>query len=306
MHRAWSRVTSAIVVTSTVMAASIASAWPAAAAPTTVLAAAAVPAAGITAPEDEVCAEQVAAKQGADQAIDVHNATPVDQTSEAAVAAYNAEAEQLQVKEDAALANLQACIQAVEAATESTTSVEPAGIPPDVKTSIDQIKAKIPENFQPGPAPPEGKNWTVPKGTPLRPLYDKLREKNPGVTGDAVLRGQAQPAVGAVDPAYPGARFTLTKNGVWANADHIVPLAEIVNMKGFTKLSAQNMYTVARAPINLQWLSASANSSKQSRSVSGMKGVDPAWQTEQLALQKQVRQQIQDLINLLLKSQGVG
>jgi hypothetical protein len=64
------------------------------------------------------------------------------------------------------------------------------------------------------------------------------------------------------------------------------------------------MYAVNRAPINLQWLPVRANSSEQSRSVVGMRGVDLAWQVDHLALQNHVCQQIKDLIDLLLKSQG--
>lgn len=255
-------------------------------------------------PEDEICAEQLAAKQSSDAEIDAHNARPVDTSNAAAVAAYNAEADQLQIVQDAAVARVEACFQAVAATMESTTALEPEAIPADVKTNIEQIKTTIPPGFTPGPAPPAGRNWQVPSTSPLKPLYDQLRAGNPGVDGTAVLRGQTRPAVGAVDPAYPGAVFTPTKRGVWANADHIVPLAEIVNMPKFTQLSAQNMYTATRAPINLQWLSVRANSSKQSRSVAGMAGVDPTWQASQLALQNQVRQEIKDLIDLLLKSQA--
>ena len=75
-------------------------------------------------------------------------------------------------------------------------------------------------------------------------------------------------------------------------------------MRGFTKLKPEYMYVVTRAPINYQWLSRGANSSKQSRSVAGMSRVDPAWQAEQIALEQQVRSQLQDIVNKFLTIQG--
>jgi hypothetical protein len=70
--------------------------------------------------------------------------------------------------------------------------------------------------------------------------------------------------------------------GSAVSPDHIVPLAEIVNMPGFTRLSPQNMDVVTRAPVNFPWLSWPANLSKQSRSVAAMTGVDPVWQAAHL------------------------
>jgi hypothetical protein len=114
--------------------------------------------------------------------------------------------------------------------------------------------------------------------------------------------------VGAPDPAYPtstGRTFgTNAAGGSAASPDHIIPLAEIVNMPGFTRLKAEYMYVVTRAPVNYQWLSRGANSAKQSRSVAGMSGVDPVWQAEQIALEQEVRAKLQDIINKLLTIQG--
>ena len=56
--------------------------------------------------------------------------------------------------------------------------------------------------------------------------------------------------------------------------------------------------------MNLQWLTVKSNSSKSSKSVAGMSGVDPQWQADQILLENEVRKKLQDTINQLLKSQG--
>ena len=226
----------------------------------------------------------------------------------AALAAYNAEAEALNAQRVAAKAGLEACLDAMEAlAAASETSLDINAVPERDRLAVENAKKLVPSTFTPPPSPPVGKNWTA-KGTPLQPLYDVLRMGNPGNVGNATLRGSPRPQVGDRDPAYPASSGrTFGRNAAGESAaspDHIIPLAEIVNMRGFTELKPEYMYVVTRAPINYQWLSRGANSSKQSRSVAGMSGVDPAWQEEQIALEQQVRTQLQDIINKLLTIQG--
>ncbi len=63
---------------------------------------------------------------------------------------------------------------------------------------------------------------------------------------------------------------------------------------------------MANAPLNLQWMSALANSAKGSREVAAMTNVDPGWQEEQATLQQQTEQKLQDIINRLLASLPPG
>jgi hypothetical protein len=175
----------------------------------------------------------------------------------------------------------------------------------DQQAKIERAARRIPDTWKPPPPPQPDKNWRVPEGTPLRHLFDALRAGNPGRIRNAVLKGKPRPPPGAPDPAYPGETFQTRASGLSkASPDHIIPLAEIVNMPGFTKLRAEYMYVVTRAPINFQWLSERANLSKQSKSVAAMSGVDPTWQAEQVRLQNEVRARLQDVINKLLRIQG--
>jgi hypothetical protein len=270
------------------------------------------PAAAAPSPPASLCAAQTAALLSLRQRIAAHNAKPhVFQVPRqaAALAAYNAEAARLTAEKATVTANLKTCIDAMEELADSAnTSLELEPLPSDVRAKIVAAKANIPTNWTPPSPPPTGKNWTVPKGTPLRPLYDVLRYDNPEQVGIATLRGAPRPRVGAPDPAYPLSSnqvFGTSARGLGkASPDHIVPLAQIVNMPGFTRLSPENMYVVTRAPINFQWLSDKSNKSKQSRSVAGMSGVDPKWQADQIALTEQVRKQLQAIIDKLLKIQG--
>ncbi|MFC4107023.1 hypothetical protein [Micromonospora zhanjiangensis] len=270
------------------------------------------PASAAPSPPGSLCAAQTAAVLSLQQRISAHNARP--HTFElprqaGAYAAYNLEAKQLEAEKVTVNANLRTCIDAMNAlADAANTSLALQPVPSDVRAKIVAAKAGIPPNWTPPAPPPTGKNWTVPKGSPLRPLYDVLRYDNPAQIGSAILRGAPRPTIGAPDSAYPpstGYVYGTSATGLAkASPDHIVPLAQIVNMPGFTRLSPENMYVVTRAPVNFQWLSDKANKSKQSRSVAGMSGVDETWRTDQLALTEQVREQLQDIIDKLLKIQG--
>ncbi|GIF09883.1 hypothetical protein [Actinoplanes siamensis] len=175
----------------------------------------------------------------------------------------------------------------------------------DKRQEIAEAVKKIPASWQPSPQPAPQIGWRVPRTSPTRPLYDALRSGNPGELGNVRLQGQTRPRIGDPDPAYPGRTIGSRAGGGSAvTPDHIIPIAEIINMKGFTKLNPDSMYAVTRAPLNYQWLSFSSNLSKSSRSVAAMTKVDPAWQAEQVALEKSIRPQLQELIQKLLKSQG--
>jgi hypothetical protein len=258
-----------------------------------------------------LCSVQTAALLSLQQRIAAHNAKPhVFQVPRqaAALAAYNAEAARLEAEKATVTANLRTCIEAMQALADSArTTLELQPVPTDTRAKIIDAKGKIPANWSPRPPPPLGKNWTV-KGSAVEPLFEALRSGNPGRVGNVTLRGEPRPTIGARDPAYPASSkrvFGTNADGdSKASPDHIIPLAQIVNMPGFTRLSPENMYVVTRAPVNFQWLSDSANKSKQSRSVAGMSGADPTWRADQFALAEQVRKQLQDIIDKLLKIQG--
>lgn len=272
---------------------------------------AATPASAARGAATDLCAALDAALQAVQLRIDQHNAAPHQFTipdQAAAAAAYDAEAAQLNAEQESAATNLETCLEAASALGDvDNTSLDVN--PPDeqVRQVLQNAKDKIPNGWVPPPSPAVGKNWRVPKGTPPRDLYDALRAGNPPRLGaDDVLRGQARPAVGAKDPAYSGLDIGQAAGGRSAvSGDHIIPIAEQINMPGFVQLTPDNMYVVTRAPLNFQWLSFKANLSKQSRSVAGMSGVDPRWQAEQVEVEAEVRASLQAAIDRLLRSQGV-
>jgi hypothetical protein len=276
-----------------------------------VLVAANSPAIAADQPNPDACAAQAAALNAVDQQIAAHNARPhvFEVPRQAAeLAAYDAEAAQLDAARATALATLQACAEAMAAlmdAGPNSAPIKPAT--PDRIRAIDDARSKVPPDWRPGGPPLPGKGWQVPKTSPARQVYDALRKDNPGENfGTPTLQGKPRPNVGDPDPAYPGR--TIGAAGPRAqpsvSPDHIIPLAELVQMRDFMKLSAENMYRLSRAPINYQWLSRPSNWSKASRSVADMSRVDPAWQARQVALQDRIRAQLQDIIDMLVKSQG--
>jgi hypothetical protein len=264
----------------------------------------------VAAPED-LCSGPLAAAEAVQAEIEAHNAQPHVfriPGQEAALAAYNAEATRLEAEKATAIANLQSCVEAMEALAGAGLNTPDLRTPPqDVVSDINNAKQQIPKNWSPPTGPGPGGYWRA-KGTPVEPLWRVLRKGNPGDLGNVTLQGKPRPSVGAPDPAYgPGSGKLVQRNAAgnsYVSPDHIVPLAEIVNLPGFTKLNAQNMYVVTRAPANLQWLSVPVNISKNSRSVALMSGVDAQWQADQVVLENQVRRQLIDIINKLLKSQG--
>jgi hypothetical protein len=258
------------------------------------------------------CSAQVAAVEQNQQRIGAHNAEPHEfevPRQEAQAAAYDAEAAQLNAAEATAEANLTTCERAISALTDARPGSKPIKTPtPDKLSKIGNAKADLPPDWKPQPAPPEGKNWTVPKTDPARKLFEALRDSpDTEYLGDSTLQGQPRPQIGDPDPAYDGQTIAATKTlpaQPAVSPDHIVPLAEIINMPGFVRLSPENMYRVVNAPLNMQWLSRTANQSKQSRSVLGMKRVNPEWQQQQDALQQQKRAELLDTIQEMLESQG--
>ncbi|MER5218505.1 hypothetical protein ABT063_50560 [Streptomyces sp. NPDC002838] len=272
-----------------------------------------VPAPAAHASPADLCAEPLAAVQAVKQKITAHNAKPhlfELPRQQAAYNAYNAEAMQLNTEQSAAVARLTVCVEAMKT-LEDTGSGSPALTQPkpaDLK-EIKDAAQQVPQGWQPPSPPAQGKPWRVPTGSPVRPLYRVLRDLTPQTFRNVTLGGQTRPTIGARDPAYPASSGYKVggpdRNGLSAvSPDHVIPLAEIIHMPGFLKLTPQNMYQVVNARLNLQWLSYKANSSKSSRSVAGMTGVDPQWQANQIQLENEIRNKLLDTIKKLLESQG--
>jgi hypothetical protein len=240
--------------------------------------------------------------------ISAHNAEPHTFTvpeEQAAANAYDAEAAQLNAAQASDETALEKCDETLGALADQGPNSLPLKRPTDyMRNKIDQLKAKLPPNIQQYKNPGSGGYWRVPPE--LRPLRDALRQNNPGNIGSPYLQGQPRPNVGDLDPAYPDD----TIPGIQGNpsipavsADHIVPIAEIMNIPGFTQLSADNMYIITRAPLNFQWLSQAANFAKGSREVAYIEDMDPTWIEEQQTLHDTVRGQLEDIIQKMLANQ---
>lgn len=257
---------------------------------------------------EEYCLPQVERLREVKSKAAVHNAKPhVFQLprQQAALDAYNKEAADLRAAGDKAIAAAKACLDAMQALAAEDDSGMLLNPPPATRKQAiaDAVKA-LPAGWVPGPKPAPGKPWRAPKDPAGRKFYDTLRDANPGDPGDVKLRGQPRPKPGDPDPAYPGQTIQATGPGKpMVSGDHIIPLTEIMQMPGFMRLTPQNMYAVSRAPINLQWLSWSANLSKSSRSAAAMKRVDPGWQAQQVKLENELRPRLAELIQKLLASQ---
>ncbi|MDY0811441.1 hypothetical protein [Kitasatospora purpeofusca] len=261
----------------------------------------------------EVCAAQYAAAQAAKARIAAHNARPhqfVVPRDQAAADAYDAEAKDLTATQDKAVAAYMSCFNAMMALADAAGTgdlnfKEPT---PGKRAEIERGKQRLGSGWTPLPPPRSGANWQVPKNSPLRPLFDAVRKDNPGSVPYTYFKGGTKLTAGAPDPAYPrssGRLIEASRNGrLKISADHIVPLSELVQMPGFTKLSADYMFIITRAPINFQWLSAASNLSKQSRSAAYVTGADLRWINSQVALEQDVRGKLQTAIDQLLKIQG--
>jgi hypothetical protein len=272
----------------------------------------AVPSSAAQASPADLCAGPLAAVQAVMVEIEAHNARPhtfVLPRQQAAYNAYNAEAAQLTAKLNEARGRLTACVEAMKTLEDTAAGSPPLGQPQaeTLQKIADAVK-QVPAGWTPPPPPAAGENWRVPTTSPVRPLYKVLRGVSPPTFGNVTLRGQRRPSIGAADNAYPaGSGYVVGRAATGLSAtppDHIIPLAEIIYMPNFLKLTPHNMYQVVNARVNLQWLTTKSNASKSSKSVAGMSGVDPQWQANQLVLENEVRAKLQATIDLLLKSQG--
>lgn len=262
-------------------------------------------------PVDDVCPDLDAALASWRQRADAHNNAPhvFNQYQQAQKQAYNAEKARLEQEQTQLQSRLRACESAAEAIVPNDSSGPPlkTTAPPGVRDALRRAQAAIPPNWRP-PARVPGQKAEVPKDSPLRPVYDAVRAGNPGAAsklGDVSLQGQPRPRPGDPDPAYPGTTIRKGANGPEVSGDHIVPLAELVQMPGFTRLTPDQMYMLSRTPANLQWLSWSANQAKGAGSAAALvPKVDAGWAAAQGRLEERTRATLQDAINKLIAGQG--
>jgi hypothetical protein len=260
------------------------------------------------APDIPGCEAQKQAFDAVEADIARHNAQPHDfllPQQQAAYDAYNAEKAQLDARQAQARAAGMSCEAAVRELAVGGSPLKPTQR--EVAT-IDAAKSRVSPGYT-APAPPgtgSNKNIVLPKE--LRPLAEAVRGSRGAMSqklGNATLQGKrkSQFAIGDPDPFRPGRTIQPSPSDPTRPnlaVDHIVPVAKVVQLPGFLKLPAEQMYVVANSPLNLQWMSRDANLAKGSRDVAAMTDVDPHWQKEQAALQQQTEQKLQEIINRLL------
>ncbi len=177
-----------------------------------------------------------------------HNAQPHDFTlpqQQAAFDAYNAEKAQLDARQAQARAAGMSCEAAVKELAAGGSPLKPT----ERKVgTIDAAKGRVPPGYA-APAPPgRGSNNNVVAPKELRPLVEAVRERKLNdVVGNATLQGKpkSELAVGDPDPFRPGHTIQgQPKNPSNPNVvvDHVVPVVRVVQMPGFLKLSAVQMY----------------------------------------------------------------
>lgn len=254
------------------------------------------------------CAAQQSALDDVHARIDEHNSRSRGSGPPEIVNPYNAEADRLMAEQDADVGSLHACQRAIGVARVGGPA--PRTQSPEVLSKIENATAASrPRWTTPEPVArlADGRA-TIPKGHPLRPLWDVIKGMQSPMRPypNVPLQGQPRPSVGDQHPSGYTVGTRMNKNGEEpaVSPDHIVPKVEILFLPRFLDLTPENMWEVINAPMNLQWLPSEVNEQiKNSRSAADMKGVDPAWQKQQVALQDQKRRELTDLIAQLADSQ---
>jgi hypothetical protein len=261
---------------------------------------------------DVACQAQQGELDSVRAAISAHNAQPhlfkIPQ-EQAAYDAYNAEADALDARKARAVSSLKSCVEAFQQVSEGGPLPKPSQ---DRINDLNDAKSKLPPNYVPPTNPPtrggsNGKPAMTTVDPPMKPLFVSLRDPR---AGNQTLK-PAQPIgkVGDPDPSQPGKTIPPMGNDPTKPAivpDHIVPLAQIVYMPGFIKLPVEQMYMVANSPMNLQWMTKSANAIKNSGSAARVAGADPKWLDEQLALEGSTKAKLQKIIDKLLAALPPG
>ncbi|MGA5543212.1 hypothetical protein ACPCIR_15275 [Mycobacterium sp. NPDC051198] len=257
----------------------------------------------------QVCPDPAAQLDAWLQRANDHNSRTgsVNAYDHAAVEVFNAEKAQLEADRSALMPRIDACDAAVEVLTPKDPSgLQLATASAAQRLAVDNARKGIPAGYQPQSVR-KGDRETVPKGAPERPLYEALRGDNPrSVPKDVRLAGAAAPPAGAPDPVYPGQKIGETPAGdAKVTPDHIVPLAELIKLPGFLKLTSDQMYLLSQAPLNYRWMSWTANAAENSGSAARiLPEPDRNWAGKQMQLQNETRNQLRDIINNLVTANG--
>ncbi|MEV5824167.1 hypothetical protein AB0L25_01175 [Spirillospora sp. NPDC052242] len=295
-------------------------------APLAALLAVAAPSPAAAAPDYERLCPGPAAELKAVQArIRAHNARPNVSTSASYVASYNAEAATLRTEQNRAISRLMACERALDRAqakhprtqfmTPSANVVQKIertlkNVSTEEKNAVQRWNAKTYEFPRYGKDRHGNDKKGMTKRVDMRPpklppsvhsLYKVIDDNRPDFPPTTYLRGVQAPKIGSPDNAYPASR-NLRVTGV--AMDHIVPLRRLVALPGFLELTPHNMYVVAHSPVNAQWLSKKSNGSKGSGSAALTGGTTTAWRQEQARIRQEAEEDLKELIQDLLKSQG--
>ncbi|MGA5543611.1 hypothetical protein ACPCIR_17295 [Mycobacterium sp. NPDC051198] len=274
----------------------------------------AAPAAYALTTKMDICPELLAAEDSHDQRRSQHNSYQPNPLDHAAVDAYNAEAEAQNAERAVLQQRDRGCVEAVRLINEANPGGPAFAAPSpaklrDVET---QRQGVAQSGWSPGPLPGvkdmDRARHLVPKE--LSGLHREIRKDNPPSAkeiGDMPLNGTPRPGGTDTNRAYPDQTYGFHADGKTpkVSADHIVPLAALIQMPGFKDLNARNMMIVATTPANLQWMGSGPNSGKSSGSpLRLLPKADSAWVGEQITLQTQKMTDMQNLINALLVSQG--
>ncbi|MGI5129190.1 hypothetical protein ACQEVB_20460 [Pseudonocardia sp. CA-107938] len=268
-------------------------------------------------PEPPPCQGQLTAAEATKQKIDAHNARPhqfVVPRQAAALQAYDAEAAALNAEQQTTLTALRSCLLQLQNRLAIRNELHPqvTGAPPPLTISSTRRDAiRKGRDGLPAGWPPVNvsKRPAVPRGTPARPLYDAIRQGNPKINPDvdAVLQGRSRPQVGDPDPSRPGRQIQARSNGNAAvSADHIITIARLMYTAEFIRLRPDDMWAVATAASNLQWIASDVNSMKGSGSMSVVAGIDPKWRADQVALEKRTLAALIDIMKRIHDTYGEG
>jgi hypothetical protein len=200
--------------------------------------------------DPEPCAAEKAAVDADREAILEHNSRKAPRPVPPSVGIpYNQEAAALRAKGNADRAEPRSC-----AVAKLTDNGRPLiGLTERVRDAINQAR-------RPGWQPPNtlatnpiNKGVVVPQNSSPRPLYDVLRAASPGPVKNfpnVPLRGQARPSPGDVSKAVKGRVIGKTNDGrPYVSPDHIVPLAEVVQLPRFMELDADNIWLICERAV---------------------------------------------------------
>ncbi|MBX7451912.1 hypothetical protein GR927_28310 [Mycolicibacterium sp. 3033] len=234
------------------------------------------------------CPAQRAVLEQVNAEILVHNAKPhvftvPQQAAEAS--AYDAEANALNARGDAAQNSLNKCLDAARQLI-SDEMFNPT--PPGLGQMIKRAHIAAPNRQQ-----------------DVEELIDFLDEQAQQYDDEwSRLQEQDKPEVGDADPARPGQDIGSDSSGEpQVTPDWVVPLSDILKMPRALDLNADSLWMVTMSPLNREWMSNQGAMARRSDSVAAVSGASDKWLEAQLEFIEQTRGQLEGLINELADSE---